>query len=156
MILKKWKHPKHYMGETYYDYYILYARTRDSGLLQNHNWTQLLESLGGETCPEDEGGLIIARASHFAVGWIELMMIHENATDVIAQAEDLLQSLAEYPILNEDEYWNIQHEFCQEYWSNASLYERVEICQKSQESIFAARSDYYPSECMEEILVDCE
>lgn len=157
MIMQKWKHPKYYMGETYYDYLLLYSRTRDSGLLQNHNWTQLLESLGGETCPEDENGLIIARASHFACGWVELMMIHQDTDNkIIQKAEDLLQSLDEYPIFNEDEYWNVQDDFCQEYWQHACLRERIEICQDAHESIFAARSDYYPSECMESILVDCE
>ena len=38
MSMKKWGHPKNYMGKTYYEYYVFLGQTRDSDPLEWSNF----------------------------------------------------------------------------------------------------------------------
>jgi len=61
--LKKWTHPEYYLGETYYDYYVVLSQHRDSDNLDKSNFASAVKMLGGES-----DTVLIVRASHWAVG----------------------------------------------------------------------------------------
>lgn len=118
--LKKWIYDKDYSGEDYSDYYIVYGRNRDSEALVNSNFDEILKMLGGESDPE----VIVTRAGHWGPGWIELILVHETAQDKLAIAQDIINQLNDYPVLNEEdlserEYTEWNEAFEQEFNYNA-------------------------------------
>ena len=88
-----------YIGERYEDYYILLSRSRDSDALEESNFHVALQRLGGES-----ETVRIVRSSHYLVGWIEQIIIHESDTEKIDVGNQILADLAEYPILDEEDY----------------------------------------------------
>ena len=104
--LEMWKRPKDYMGENYPDYYIGLSQTRDSEPLERANFDALLEKLGGES---EENGVIVARASHWAVGWVETILVHKDSLKV-PELEKIMEEYAEYPVIDEDKLYQYEVE----------------------------------------------
>lgn len=151
--MQKWKYAENYGGNDYSDYYVVIGRNRDSCLRTNHNYEEVWERLNDvqdELEEEDNteyGWLIGANFGHWAVGWIELILVHESAPQMlIDSAEDIIYDLDQYPILNEDEYYRKVYEAADEYWRQMSLRERIEMCKEHDVNIFAARHDYIPDD----------
>jgi hypothetical protein len=88
------------MGPTWYGYFAVAGRSRDSDDLELSNWDQFVAGLGGET-PESEDldedtrnmavfsrenryitDVIIVRDSHWAVGWVETLYVHSRRADL--------------------------------------------------------------------------
>jgi len=105
--LTEWKHPSDYMGETYEGYYIVVGRSRDSDALENSNFETALEMLGGE---DEEAGVIVAKAGHWAVGWVEELLVSKNAPEKVAIAEQIEKKLDNYPVLNEEDFSRREYE----------------------------------------------
>lgn len=121
MRMKKWEWPQNYGGAEWHGYYVFLSRTRDSDILEESNFAVALAALGGETGFDDEGHAEVAvvRESHWAVGWLEWIAVHEAATEKIAIAEKLLERLENYPVLDEEDYSAREYEGCAEYWEKA-------------------------------------
>jgi hypothetical protein len=96
--MQKWSRSENYIGETYYDYYVLLYRTRDSGLVKESNFWSALKALNGESKT-----VKIVRAKHWAVGWIEMILIHESDTKSVDKGNEIEKALESYPILDEDD-----------------------------------------------------
>jgi len=96
--LELWKSAPNYGGEDYSDYYVVAVRTRDSNAVEESNFESALKKLGGE-----KDGVMVARANHWAVGWVEYLLVHKGAAEKVAIAQDIEAKLAEYPILDEDD-----------------------------------------------------
>ena len=90
----------------------------------------------------------IIRHGHWACGWIEYLMIDASDVAKVALGNEMEQELADYPILNEDDYSTRQMNAMFEYWTNCSLRERVDYCREAEVSIFAAR---YPQNLPERV-----
>jgi hypothetical protein len=71
--MNRWKRPSNYMGETFEEYYVLLGRHRDSDSVSRSNFEVALEALGGES-----ETVLVARASHWAVGWCETLLVDES------------------------------------------------------------------------------
>ena len=99
MKMKHWKHPEHYFGKTYYEYYVFLGQSRDSEPLEQSNFNVALDRLGGES-----ETVIVARANHWACGWVEVILVHESDGKHIDMANDMLDELDEYPVLDEDDF----------------------------------------------------
>ena len=105
MVLERWKHASNYMGEDLTDYYIVVSKHRDSDYYNQSNFDVALKRLGGECEPN----VIIAHFGHWAVGWIEQILVHKDASETtIMEAEHIVDELEEYPILDEDHYANLK------------------------------------------------
>lgn len=102
-ILTKWKSAPNYMGEDYSDYYLVATQNRDSDALVRSNFRTALNMLGGES-----KNVIVARSGHWAVGWIEMLLVHETAKSKIKIAEKIIKDLADYPVLDEQDYYEEQ------------------------------------------------
>ena len=101
--IQKWERASNYMGEDYDDYYVVYTTSRDADLLGQSNWNAMLEKL------ENMDGVEVIRASHWAVGWVEFIIVHEDFEDALMEADNLIAQLNEYPVLDEED-WS-QREF---------------------------------------------
>lgn len=103
--LKLWKAASNYMGEEYPDYYVLLGRSRDSGLLEEANFEAALKRLGGE-----KGGVKVARASHWVVGWVESILVHKDSKKAVEKAQEIADDLEQYPVLDDDLYYQKENE----------------------------------------------
>ena len=88
----------------------LLARTRDSGCLTESNWRMALKRLGG--AGED---VQIFRCGHWACGWVEWLAVKATA---IAAAEEIEKKLADYPILDEDDFSDLVQEEADRVWKD--------------------------------------
>ena len=98
--MQKWSRSENYIGETYYDYYVLLYRTRDSGLVEESNFWSALKMLNGES-----DTVKIVRAKHWLCGWIEMILIHESDTKSVDKGNEIEKALENYPILDEDDFF---------------------------------------------------
>jgi len=97
--MQKWSRSENYIGESYFDYYVLLSRHRDSGLVEESNFWSALKMLNGES-----DTVKVIRASHWTVGWIEMILIHESDNESIDKGNEIEKSLESYPILDDDAY----------------------------------------------------
>jgi hypothetical protein len=140
--LKRWARPQSYIGANWEEYYSAgVGQSRDSDCLEQSNFAVMLAELGGESVT-----VIVVRESHWAVGWVEWIAIHESDTTAIATADAARERLANYPILDEDDFGEREWDAMCETWEHASLRERIEYCGRAGISIFAARRAELPQD----------
>lgn len=161
LVLQQWATPSSYYGFNPVGDYLVYARNRDSSILENSNFEVLLKlltehakdlpELDGES-PRDQW-VYTFTASCWAHGWREYLMIRYETTEnssyhkLLHAANSAVTKLKEiYPIMDEDHYLEMQNTAIDEYWENMSIEDRVELCQTSGCSIFAARYNYIPAD----------
>jgi hypothetical protein len=102
-LLRKWEYPKNYFGATWYDYYVFLGQSRESEAWERSNFTCGLNKLGGES-----DTVIVVREKHWAVGWVESILIHESNIEAQKIAETILQKLEDYPLVNEDHFCELE------------------------------------------------
>ena len=56
-----------------------------------------------ETMDSDEP-LKINRMGHWAVGWVEQILIHEDYTILLQTGDKIIEKLEGYPVLDEEHY----------------------------------------------------
>lgn len=128
VALELWKHPKDYAGETYEDYYVGPGQHRDSELLDRVNFTSALEMLGGEHEPD----VIVARASHWGVGWVESILVHKDS-DKVAKLEEIENLLEEYPVLDDDLYSEMQYKEEEENYESWAKDDSIKILELEEQ-----------------------
>ena len=133
--LKRWTLPDSYFGAKWYDYYMGLGQHRDSDSLTRSNFACFLKAIGGESGL----GVRVVRENHWAVGWVEWIAIHETAIEALEIADAIKEGLADYPVVNEDHWSDLEWNEAHDYWDGLSLRERVDMCRDAGESIFAAR-----------------
>ena len=139
--LTRWTRPDSYAGPSYDEYYHAdgLGRTRDSSELEESNHAVALRTLRAieeeEEVPEryertargivwrDDSelrpakpGWRMVRDSHWAVGWIEYILIHESREDLIAVVSALVDRVANYPVLDEDDFSRREQESADRMW----------------------------------------
>jgi hypothetical protein len=140
--LKRWTRPACYIGEEWPEYYSAgVGQSRDSDCLEQSNFAVMLAELGGES-----DTVIVVRESHWAVGWVEWIAIHETDTAALAIADAQCGRLADYPILDEMDWSEREWNAACETWEHAGLRERMEYCKRAGISIFAARRAELPQD----------
>jgi len=125
-FLKKWKLPSYYFGEHWDGWYVFMTTHRDVDLLDESNWECIKQDIGeNPSAAQEEKGLLIVEESHWAVGWVQWMGIHETDTELLMRADDIKAALADYPVYNEEDYsrrqWESQMRMIEEefrYFSN--------------------------------------
>lgn len=138
--LERWKHPESYFGKQYDGYFIVIGRHRDSSILENSNFDKAWEMLNGFESTIDPS------FNHWAVGWSQLILVHESDHEGVKEAEGIVCSLSDYPILDEEDCSEREYAFAQESWSCMRMKDRIELCKKARISIFASRRDYIPKD----------
>lgn len=135
--LEKWKLPEYYMGDTFYEYYVCIGKHRDSDLLTQSNFDVFLEALGGES-----EHVYIQRSNHWAVGWCETILIHEDAPEELLQeADDMLCALEQYPVLDDSDFSKRECEAEQEDFDNYLCSDLCKTLPDSLQEIVENESD---------------
>lgn len=112
--LERWTMPRDYFGAEWPDYYSAgVGRSRDSDCLEESNFDAMLAELGGES-----DTVHVVRESHWAVGWVEWIAIHESDEKALRAADRLRQNLDDYPILDEEDHSRREWEECERVWSD--------------------------------------
>ena len=110
--LKRWSMPPSYFGAEWHAYFSAgVGQSRDSDCLEQSNFAVMLEALGGET-----ETVQVVRESHWAVGWVEWIAIHERDAAALKIADEQCERLANYPALNEEDWSNREFEAQCEMW----------------------------------------
>lgn len=88
------------------------SRTRDSGPFSNSNFEMALKLLGGES---DE--VEVHRFGHWGPGWYEIILVKPDAK-AEKEARDIETALANYPVLDDNDYSDRLQEDANETWKN--------------------------------------
>ena len=111
--LERWKMPRDYAGAEWPEYYSAgVGRSRDSDCLEESNFDAMLAELGGES-----DTVQVVRESHWAVGWVEWIAIHESDEQSLRVADALRQDLDAYPVLDEADWSEREDHECEVMWS---------------------------------------
>ena len=123
------------------------TQTRDSGVLDRSNFRSYLKALGGESDTVE-----VHRFSHWGPGWFEIIIIDPTDTAKVETAQEIADALEDYPIVDEDNYSELEYEGACNYWAQMPIRERVQYIQEARDrtrghmSIFAARRDELPED----------
>ena len=132
---------KGYMLDDQQDWYVIpVSRTRDSGVLEESNFEAATEILGGER----QNIMEIHRFGHWGPGWFEIMIVNPKAGKTMRKAMSIEAALADYPVLDDQDYSQREWDEMYEIWNQIGLPERIEVCCDTGNSIFAARHDDIP------------
>jgi hypothetical protein len=121
--------------------YSIYARTRDSDIMEDMNYNIVLFNLTQLAVKHDQRDKVYDfRAAHWACGWLENIIVRRDAHDeILIECAELLSELADYPCLDDEKYSDLQFDAILDYWEDLSLKERIEYCNDNNHSIFSAR-----------------
>lgn len=119
---------------------LVYTRTRDADALEESNFRSFLKLLGGESKT-----VAIIRFSHWACGWLDHIVVNPHDVVRTKLAADTLKRLEGYPIVNENDFSNLETEQADTYWKTLTIKERIDLCKEYGISILQARYDYVPS-----------
>lgn len=114
------------------------SRNRDSNCLSESNFHTALKLLGGESETVE-----VHSFNHWACGWFEIIIVHPSRE---IDAQDIEDSLENYPILDEMDFSDREYERAGNYWEHCRLKDRIDICRQYGVSIFAARRDSIPED----------
>ena len=102
--LEKWERASNYLGTNYSEYYLVCGHHRDSDYAQQSNFIVATQRLGGESEPD----VIIARFNHWAVGWVENLMVHEKAEEKVMVATDIVNDIEKCGVLDDDHWYELK------------------------------------------------
>jgi len=112
--LKRWSMPPSYFGAVWPAYYGAgVGQSRDSDALERSNFVCMLLALGGES-----ETVTVVRESHWAVGWVEWIAIHQDDAKALQIADEVQAALADYPVINEDHWSTLEQEDADLTWQN--------------------------------------
>lgn len=104
-----------YWGERS-EWLVAYSTHRDADCLARSNWRCFIRALGGNGAEGAKGTqdvtetVAIEEAKHWAVGWVQYLLIAPGATELIAKAEKILADLEDYPVLDEDDFSTLEYD----------------------------------------------
>lgn len=118
-------HPCCYWGE-HGDWLVAMGRHRDSDILTNCNWDVFKKML--DTCGED--AYIVENESHWAVGWVEHILINPANEAAMKMADDVEKQLNDYPVLDDEAFSQAEQEELHSDWANWGKRECINALQE--------------------------
>lgn len=110
----RWTRPRNYFGASWPEYYMAgVGQHRDSDALARSNFACMLRALGGES-----ETVRVVRESHWAVGWVEWIAIHETDTRALGIADEVLGRLQDYPVVDENHFSETETADADLVWKN--------------------------------------
>jgi hypothetical protein len=138
---RAWRRPPDYGGFNPEGDYVICTQNRDSSILEQTNYKGVYRLL--ECTADVDAPVYDWRAGHWAVGWVEYLMVSRNAPAcILREAAQILEALDGYPVLDDEAYSNAQFNAVYDYWESMPIAERVDYCRDSGCSIFGARNKY--------------
>ncbi len=151
--LKVWKVTENYWGINYNGLFLIAGKSRDSQAFELSNFETILKDLRDNFTEGDyddetglfEGDFLVARFGHWAVGWIEEIMINPNSKNCVSFCESIQKKLEDYPLYDEDDFSVREDEEYNDTWNQCyTLREKIKVCADNGLSIFQAREKYCP------------
>ena len=156
---RKWEHPSDYGGFSPVGDAVIAGQSRDSDALERSNYETIFDHLKDEETrlseldPDafdkaydlNDGDLFIYdyRAGHWAVGWVETMLMSKHAPDCLQMVVvSVLDAMADYPVFDESHFSELEWTEAGDYWESMPISERVKIISDHGGNIFAARHDH--------------
>lgn len=127
------------------EFIVVIERNRDSNILDNCNFEEVLKHFGGETPERVE----VHRFGHWGCGWFELLLVHP---DLAEKAAEVVCSLANYPVWDDEAYSLRQLEAAEDQWDSSGIRERLRLCQQAGISDLAARHAQCPERVVDLLL----
>lgn len=113
------------------------TQNRDSGCLDQSNFSVALAMLGGESDTVE-----IHRFGHWGPGWYEIIIAAPSRAEDVAA---IVAKLENYPVLSDDDLSEREYNAVWESWRTMSMRERIVFAARNGHSVFAAR--HGPWEC---------
>lgn len=135
---------RHIHVEEIENFAIVAFRSRDSNILEECNFTEILKSLGGES-----EQVQVHRFGHWGCGWFEQILVHP---DLDEKAAEVVCALANYPVWDEEAYSEACWAAAYEQWEQMRMRDKIELCTNLGESAFAARGE--PSSAVIDYLLE--
>jgi len=116
-----------YMGPRIEGYFV-YSTHRDDDCLGRSNYRCILRALNEEAEKYDAIDTVLEPGfRHWAVGWVDQIVLAPDAPEsVFRLAEDILNALADYPVVDEEDFCELETEEANSVW---------EKCYNDQERI---------------------
>lgn len=152
-------HPCSYWGENG-EWLVAMGRHRDSDLLTNSNWDVFIAMLDKL---DIEDAYTIESESHWAVGWVEHILINPQCQPAIDLADDVQRKLDDYPILDEDHHSEREWEDHLQNWESWGRNDLMRLLEKTFElgdvsqdrlSSWDGLLEWYDDKCGESYLND--
>ncbi len=106
------------------DWFVLVAQNRDSDCLELSNFRsceRALQRVDADGCDHQ-----VHRFGHWACGWFELILVRPE-TPAEEEAGHIHNALRDYPVVDESDFSDLEHESAQTMWSECmSQSERVQ------------------------------
>ena len=128
----RWTRPPSYYGAIWPEYYVVGGQHRDSGILDQSNFNvtkQRLTPWNDAEVNALDPAWTTTTASHFLVGWVETIYVLQDApVELLAEAAEIIESLENYPILDEEDYSAREGEAAEEGIAEAyKAYQRLDV-----------------------------
>jgi hypothetical protein len=131
-----------YLGNTdIKDMLVFLGQNRDSDILTKSNFQVAIDRLGGES-----DTVQIHRFGHWACGWFESILIDPANIEAVKQAEIMLDSLSDYPVLDDNHYYKLEYDTANEYWQSCSQSEKARLCKDYKMDGRLSRCNNVPSD----------
>lgn len=103
---------------------------RDSGELDQSNFETMQAALKALPAVKDFDGeftpVQVERSSHWAVGWVDYLIVNPECSEAVALAEEMRARLEDYPILDEEDFSRREMESANDTWRDCyNMRERV-------------------------------
>lgn len=98
-----------------------YGRHRDSDALDNANF-EALRRIVDTACEHEHDAYVIEHFSHWAVGWIDELLINPDCAKAIEAVQSAIDKLEDYPLVDENLYSEMEYESACES-AESALYE---------------------------------
>jgi hypothetical protein len=128
--LKRWTMPENYFGAEWPEYYRAgFGRHRDSDDLTDSNFYSALKALGGES-----ETVLLIEESHWAVGYVQWIAIHESDEKALAIADDLQAQIEDYLVLDASDWSERENETAEHIWRDCFRpKERIEYIRRHRD-----------------------
>ena len=142
--LNIWETPSDYVGFDPIGDIAVAAKHRDSDALTRSNYdaamVRLLAAAGQDAQAitdwdsddmDARPAVYDWRAGHWAVGWIDYLMVRSDAPQaVLNDAQAIADALEYYPVLDEDAWSELEYTEVCDYWAGMSVPERYELIKR--------------------------
>ena len=105
------------------------SKNRDSDCLARSNWQSFIAMLGNES----EETYEIHRFGHWGNGWFEIILINPNNEKLIIIGNEIESALADYPVINEQDFSEMEMNEANEVWKNCyNPHDRINYIRKNR------------------------
>lgn len=121
------------------------SHNRDSDILTEANWKAFGQAMWeAREVDAEESDYEEHRFGHWGNGWFEIVLIRPGSR-AEKKALEVEKWLENHSIIDADLYSDMENEEVCKYWDAMSIRERIEVCKKTNTSIFAARKENFNS-----------